>query len=63
MITIKNYTEEELEYIKQNYNSLTVKQISERINKTENSVSNAVRKLGLKKQIHKEWTKEEKDFP
>lgn len=62
MITIKNYTERELEYIKNNYNILTIKEISKVLNKTENSISNAARKLGLKKQIHKEWTKEENDF-
>lgn len=62
MITIKNYTNEELNYIKNNYNNKTIKEISQGINKSFNSVCNAVRKLGLKKQIHNEWTEEEINF-
>lgn len=62
MIKIRNYTDEEIKYIENNYYRLTVKQIAEKINKTESSVSNAVRKLGLKKQEHKIWTDKENDF-
>lgn len=62
MITIKNYTNEELNYIKDNYNNKTIKEISQEINKSFNSVCNAIRKLGLKKQIHNEWTEEEINF-
>ena len=58
MMTIKNYTNEELNYIKNNYNNKTIKEISQEINKSFNSVCNAIRKLGLKKQIHNEWTEE-----
>ena len=59
MIKIKNYTNEDLDYIKNNYQNLTVKQLTEELNKTENSVYNAIRKLGLKKQKHSKWTDEE----
>ena len=62
MMTIKNYTNEELNYIKNNYNNKTIKEISQEINKSFNSVCNAIRKLGLKKQIHNEWTEEEVNF-
>ena len=62
MIKIKNYTNEELEYIKNNYDVMTIQQLSEKLNKTYNSISNAVRKLGIKKQIHKQWTEEENNF-
>lgn len=56
MIKIRNYTNEDIEYIKNNYNKLTVKQIAEILSKSENSIYNAIRKLGLKKQVHKSWS-------
>ena len=62
MIKIKGYTNEELEYIKNNYGVMTVQQLSEKLNKTYNSIYNAVRKLGIKKQIHKQWTEEENNY-
>lgn len=62
MITIKNYTSEDLEYIKNNYFNMSVSELSKQLNKSENSIYNAIRKLGLKKQVHNKWTKEEIDF-
>ena len=62
MITIKNYTEDDLKYIVENYNNMTVKELSKKLLKSENSVSNAVRKLGLSKQIHNKWSEKEIDF-
>jgi predicted transcriptional regulator len=56
MIEIRNYTQEELEYIKENYNKMTVKEIAEKLNKSVGSISNATRKMGLIKQLHKPWT-------
>ena len=48
MIKIRNYTNEDIEYIKNNYNELTTKQIAQVLNKSESSIYNAIRKLGLK---------------
>lgn len=62
MITIKNYTHEEIKYIQDNFNTMTVKQIADTLDKSANSVYNVVRKLGLKKQPHYKWTDEELDF-
>lgn len=62
MIKIKNYTQEDLDYIKANYEISTIKQIAEVLNKEVGSISNAVRKLGLKKQEHKPWTREEIEY-
>ena len=62
MIKIRNYTNEDIEYIKNNYNELTTKQIAQVLNKSESSIYNAIRKLGLKKQIHKSWSDAENLF-
>ena len=62
MITIKNYSDKELEYIKNNYENKTVKELSIELNKTENSIINAARKLNLIKQKHNKWTEKEINF-
>ncbi len=62
MIKIRNYTNEDIEYIKNNYNKLTIKQLVQVLNKSESSIYNAIRKLGLKKQIHKSWSDSENLF-
>ena len=59
MIKIRNYTQDELDYISSNYENMTVKQLSEHLGKEQNSVYNAVRKLGLVKQPHSSWTDED----
>ena len=59
MIKVRNYTEEEIQYIKNNFANMTIKQIANNLNKKENSVYNVVRKLGLIKQEHNKWTDEE----
>lgn len=59
MITIKNYTQEELEYIKENYCNMTLKEIANKLNKSEGSICNAARKMGIIKQPHKVWSEEE----
>lgn len=56
---IRNYTQEELDYIKLNYNNMTVRELALELNKSEGSIGNAVRKMGLIKQPHKPWTDEE----
>lgn len=62
MITIKNYTNEEINYIKDNFENMTTKQLASNLNKKESSIYNAIRKLELKKQTHKPWSEEENDF-
>ena len=62
MITIRNYTKEEIQFIKDNFANMTIKQIAKTLSKDENSIYNAVRKLGLKKQKHNKWTDDEISF-
>lgn len=62
MVTIKNYTQDDLDYVIKNFQTMTVKEIAKNLNKNPNSISNATRKLGLVKQPHKNWTDEEIQF-
>ena len=62
MIKVRNYTEEEIQYIKNNFANMTIKQIASNLNKKESSIYNVVRKLGLIKQEHNKWTDEEVNF-
>lgn len=56
MIQIRNYSEEDLIFLTNNYHIMSVKDLADKLNKSTGSVSNAVRKLGLIKQVHKPWT-------
>lgn len=62
MIKAKNYTEEDLDFIKNNYETLTIKQLCKKFNKSENSIYNVVRRMGLIKQKHNKWTDDEIAF-
>lgn len=62
MIKIEGYTEDELNYIINNYNKNTVKELSIKLNKSENNLYRVIRKLGLKKQNHKQWSEDEKEY-
>ena len=62
MIKIKNYTEEELEYIRENYNNMTTNELAAKLNKSIGSINNATRKMGLVKQPHNKWTDAEIEF-
>lgn len=59
---IKDYTEEEINYIICNYQNHTVKEISNYLNKKDSDVYRIIRKLGLKKQIHKSWSNEDNEY-
>lgn len=59
IVKIRNYTQEELDYIEENYASMTVKELAIKLNKSEGSISNVARKMGLIKQPHKPWTDDE----
>ena len=59
IMKIRNYTQEELDYIEENYINMTVKELAIKLNKSKGSISNTVRKMGLTKQPHKPWTDDE----
>ena len=60
---IRNYTENQIEYIKNNYLTKSTKEIAKHIGKTENQVTFvATRKLGLMKQVHNKWTDSEIEY-
>ena len=59
MIEFKNYTNEEIDYIKENYSNKTIKELANKLDKTCGSITNVVRRLGLVKQSHKPWTEED----
>lgn len=60
---IRNYTEEQIEYIKDNYFTKTAKEIGEHIGKTPSQVTYvAIQKLGIIKQIHQEWSDSDLSF-
>lgn len=52
----KNYTDEQITYIKENYCNMTNKEIGEKIGKTDKQVAYIARDLNLIKQPHKKWT-------
>lgn len=62
MILIKDFTNDDIEYLTKNYKEMTIKQLAKDLNKTKYKISDALKKLGLKKQIHKNWTDEENVF-
>ena len=62
MTEIKGYTEEEINYIIDNYANKTNKEIASYLGKTVNSIGYVATKLKLIKQPHKAWTKEEELF-
>lgn len=59
MIKIRNYTDDEIKYIIDNYSNYTNQEIADYIGKSTNSISYVAQKLGLLKQPHKLWNEEE----
>lgn len=59
MNRFNGYTEDELNYIKENYNNMTCNEIANKLGKKSGSVSYVINKLGLVKQKHNSWTEEE----
>lgn len=45
------WTEEEINYLKENYNNLTNKELGKFLNRTQSSVEKKLKKLGLKKEF------------
>ena len=62
MIKIRNYTQEELEYIEKNYINMTAKELAIKLNKSIGSINNATRKMGLIKQQHISWNDSEIEY-
>lgn len=62
MKNIKGYTEEDINYLINNYKDYSYKQLGNHIKKSSGSIAYAIRTLGLIKQVHKNWTKDEDDF-
>lgn len=59
---VQGYTDEEIQYIIDNYQTSTNKEIAKALNKKVSSITHAARMNGLIKQPHKEWTDEENTF-
>lgn len=62
MIKIRNYTQEELEYIEKNYINMTAKELATKLNKPIGSINNVTRKMGLIKQQHRPWNDSEIEY-
>lgn len=62
MIKIKGYSDSDLKYIKDNYENKTNNELSLCLGKSVNSIQYAASKMGLLKQPHKPWTKEEDEY-
>ena len=59
MIKIRNWTEKQVNFLFENYDKYTVRELSNKLNKSESSVTGAAKKLGFSKITHKKWTDEE----
>lgn len=59
---IRNYSEEDIKYIEENFLSMPTAQIAEHIRKSADGVGYVARKLGLSKQVHSKWTDDEINF-
>ena len=62
MPAVNSYSETEIQFLKDNYLNMTMKQMAEALNRKTSSVSYMVNKLGLIKQPHNKWTDEEIQF-
>lgn len=62
MTKFKNYTSEQIEFIKANYIKKTRQELADELGKSIGSIGTVVNKLGLVKQKHKPWTEEEKKY-
>ena len=62
MIKIKGYTENDIIYIKENFATMTNKDIAKNLDKKPESIKYVANKLGLIKQPHKFWNIEEDNF-
>lgn len=59
MVKIKGYTDDEIQYIIENYLNYTNQEIADTLGKKSSSISYVAQKLGLIKQPHKPWSEKE----
>lgn len=59
---VKGYTDEEIQYIIDNYHTSTNKEIAKTLNRSTTSITYVARMNNLIKQPHKDWTDEENKF-
>lgn len=62
MYKIKGYSDEQIQYIVDNYSIMTISEIAKKLNKKPNSISYVAHKLGLLKQPHFPWTNKDRQF-
>ena len=62
MIKINGYTDNEINYIVDNYSNFSCKEIADYLGKKANSILYVAQKLGLKKQPHKPWSEDEDNY-
>ena len=58
MSSNKNFSTEELEFIKTNFPTMTVKEMAQKMGRSFGGVKTRVKRLGLKKRKHFNWTDE-----
>ena len=58
----KNITKKEKEYIKNNYNKYTVRELAKKMNRNEASIIRVAKEYGFSKQKHKYWTEDEENY-
>lgn len=62
MKKIKNWTDEQIDYLINNYHNYTVKELAEHIGKSPNAVGSIAKSFGLGKQCHKPWSDNEIEY-
>lgn len=59
---VRNWKQEDVEFVKQNYDKYTVRELAKKLNKSESSITHLAKKFGYSKQKHKYWTTEEENY-
>ena len=62
MLKIKNWSDDELNYLTENYASMRIQDIADHLGRAATSIPPIAKKLGLKKQIHKPWSEKENAY-
>ena len=58
----KQWSKEEMEWLRENYNTLSYDEMAQKLNTTFSTVRNMCKKLGLKKDPQSVWTKELEEY-
>jgi len=59
---IKKWKQEEIEFLKENFDKYTIKELANKLDVTVRVAQNMARKLGLAKHVRKAWTTEEDNY-